>query len=80
MVHQGNDGYVPEAAINMVHDIQDQPQVSSFETNETLNATETNLVSSPSEPQVLGNGELQVTNNHKKISTRLPQKEMETSL
>ena len=33
VVHQGNEGYVPEAAVNMVHDIQDQPQVPSCETN-----------------------------------------------
>ena len=80
MVHQGNEGYLPEAAINMLH-IQDQPQFPIFETNETSNAMETNLVLSHSESQVQGNRELQdVMNNHRKISTRLPKKEMGTNL
>ena len=61
-----------EAAVNIVHDIQEQSQVPSFESNETLNIMESKLVLSPSEPQVQGNEELQdVTNNHQKISTRL---------
>ena len=30
VVHQGNEGYVPEAAANMVCDIHDEPQVPSF--------------------------------------------------
>ena len=74
MVHQGNEGYVPEAAVNMVCDIKVHPQVPSFKTNETPNEIETNSVSSPSESQVQGNGKLQdVSNTHEKISTRLPQ-------
>ena len=81
VAYQGNEGYVPDAAVNMIHSIQDQPQVPSFESSETLNVMKTNLVSSPSEPQVQGNGKPQdVTNNHRKISTRLPQAEIKTSL
>ena len=58
LVHQDNEGHVPEAAVNMVCDIQDQPQVPSFDTNKTSNVIKTNLVSSLSEPQVQGNEEL----------------------
>ena len=25
VIHQGNEGYAPEAAVNMICDIQDQP-------------------------------------------------------
>ena len=58
----------------MVCDIQDKPQVPIFGNDETLNAMETDLVASPSETQVQGNGELQdVTNTHRKISTKPPQ-------
>ena len=76
VVQQGNESHMPESAVNMVCDIQDQHEVPSFGTNETPNSMETNLVSSPTEPQVQGNEELQgTTNTHRKLSTRLLQEE-----
>ena len=79
--HHGNEAYVPEATTIMAHNVHGHPQDSRFESTETSNIMENNLVSSPNEPHIQGNGELQiVTSDHRKLSIRSPQADIETNL
>ena len=82
MTHQGNDVCVPDTANNMMHNVQDGTQATTFESTEISNKNiKFNLVSSHYEPQVKDNGKLQiVTNNDRRVLTKSTQAEMEINL